>query len=722
MKKVAFYSVIFGILLVVSLASSSKNFIFDETKLQDSTSVIREFHKKAYTPHAPVVITSDADFVSQGWPGDGSENAPYLIQDLNITSSARCISISNTDVHFKIVDCFFSPNVSLQGTGIYLYDAVNGTIAGCEFEDLTYGIFVADTVDGNISNNNFRNCNWWGIYVEYTSDFLISGNDIRDANGGGVSLLYSDNNTVSFNDINATLFANINVCSSDYCDILNNSIGVWVNWGLEARSSIGVIFANNTFYDEFYGLKLRDCEFCTLENNVFEKEGFSVQGDEIEHFMSNSFENNIVESEPIAVLVNRSSETLDASAYGQLFLFNSSDCVVEDGNFDDRLIGVSLAFCSNSIVRNIDSIYNPICLVELRTCDNTEISLCNVSDSYNQGFLVINSDNCSVTECRAMWSDTTSGFGVSIGNNYNVTISDCSFGASGSFSGSGIWGEHNTGCWIINNDMQGRTGVFQNRMDNSTFMNNDFHGLQFAGLRFLDSTNLTVVSNSFHDNEGYGIDIEEDCEDIRIFNNTFINNELGNARDNGVKNNWDDGVSLGNQWDDYNGTGVYSIPGSAESADNYPVFLPEDVLPTIIGPGDKEFSTAVASYTLIWDPHDNHPKSYELYLNGSLIESGSWSGESIEHSSSIVGAGVTNITLIVYDLSGNFATNTVIVTIVSSTATETTTTTTETTTIAGPVSGENWWETEMLGMPMLWILGIGCVVVVLVIVIILKRK
>jgi hypothetical protein len=77
----------------------------------------------------------------------------------------------------------------------------------------------------------------------------------------------------------------------------------------------------------------------------------------------------------------------------------------------------------------------------------------------------------------------------------------------------------------------------------------------------------------------------------------------------------------------------------------------------------------------------------------------------------------------VYDASGNFAADTVIVTLeFPTTSTETTTTTTETTTIAEPVSGENWWEAEILGMPMLWILGIGSIVVVLVIVVILKRK
>ena len=65
---------------------------------------------KAYTPHDPISINSDADFAAQaaseGWPGDGSEGNPFIIQDLEIdASSQHGIGISFTTAHFAIRNC-----------------------------------------------------------------------------------------------------------------------------------------------------------------------------------------------------------------------------------------------------------------------------------------------------------------------------------------------------------------------------------------------------------------------------------------------------------------------------------------------------------------------------------------------------------------------------------------------------------------------------------------
>nr|MDO8114050.1 hypothetical protein [Candidatus Sigynarchaeota archaeon] len=64
--------------------------------------------KAAYTPHAPIIIASDEDFVAQGWPGEGIPKDPFVIERLNITSTATCISVSNTKAVFEIRDCLLS--------------------------------------------------------------------------------------------------------------------------------------------------------------------------------------------------------------------------------------------------------------------------------------------------------------------------------------------------------------------------------------------------------------------------------------------------------------------------------------------------------------------------------------------------------------------------------------------------------------------------------------
>ncbi|MFW9976134.1 MAG: hypothetical protein ACFFDQ_12760, partial [Candidatus Thorarchaeota archaeon] len=73
--------------------------------------VINEVRKfqSSYAPHGPIFITSNQDFIDQGWPGNGSESNPYMIEGLNITSPQICIEIRNVDVHFTVKDCYLQP-------------------------------------------------------------------------------------------------------------------------------------------------------------------------------------------------------------------------------------------------------------------------------------------------------------------------------------------------------------------------------------------------------------------------------------------------------------------------------------------------------------------------------------------------------------------------------------------------------------------------------------
>ncbi len=69
-------------------------------------------------------------------------------------------------------------------------------------------------------------------------------------------------------------------------------------------------------------------------------------------------------------------------------------------------------------------------------------------------------------------------------------------------------------------------------------------------------------------------------------NQLGYNGESNASDEEGTDNSWDDGVSLGNYWGDYDGTGVYTIPGSTGSVDRYPrkmtVTIPPEVLVVIV--------------------------------------------------------------------------------------------------------------------------------------------
>ena len=521
----------FGLLLVILLGLviiSDVPIIIEResTRVASPPSVHVE---SQYSPHDPIVITSNQDFVDQGWPGNGIKGNPYLIQDLSITSSERCISISTTDVYFKIIDCYFFNVTDWNNCiGVSLEEADNGVIENCTFFNMLYGVYIR----------------------------------------------HSDNITIVFNEIDTTTYASINLYQSSGCEVFNNSIINIRNIGINADEVVDVLFENNSFSNEFYGMTLDESVNCTLKNNEFEKVGLWIRGTESDHFLTNIFESNTVDTKPISVLTNRSSETIDASSHGQLFLFNSSDCIVENAVFSDRSVGVSLAVCNNCLVKNLNSTYSQICLVELQLCNNTQVARCNIAESYNAGFRFLYTVDCSLIECETGYSPIHYDYGVGIDmyNNVNTTI------FHNVFHVRGISGVENIDCLIIDNTVEGIasvgcSGIHFSDSHNITLRGNELHELDI-GIEFAwGSTNCTIFDNLIHDNHRYGIKLGENevaCEGFRIYNNSFWYNDLGHAIDNGNSNYWDDGISLGNQWDDYNGTGVYDIPGSAGSVDHFP--------------------------------------------------------------------------------------------------------------------------------------------------------
>ena len=65
------------------------------------------------------------------------------------------------------------------------------------------------------------------------------------------------------------------------------------------------------------------------------------------------------------------------------------------------------------------------------------------------------------------------------------------------------------------------------------------------------------------------------------------------------------------------------------------------------------------SGTVTWNPSSEFPSNYEVYVNGTLTEEGSWIGGTISFDTSSLLPGTYNITLVVYDEVGNSASSTV---------------------------------------------------------------
>ncbi|MGY5876781.1 MAG: NosD domain-containing protein [Candidatus Thorarchaeota archaeon] len=224
-----------------------------------------------------------------------------------------------------------------------------------------------------------------------------------------------------------------------------------------------------------------------------------------------------------------------------------------------------------------------------------------------------------------------------------------------------------------------------NIIDNNTCNGNSKNGIYLAfsnfdivsnntirrnleyGVRISDSSsNNTILSNSISDNIDYGVHCSSDTDNNLIYLNVIAYNDIANALDDGTDNHWNT-TGIGNYWEDYSGTGVYLITGSAGSTDYHPFVFSDTTPPTIDHPADLEYIEDSTGHTIMWTPYDNYPSHYVIYQNGSEVTSTGWDGSYITVNVDGLSEGVFNYTIVVYDIHGNWVSDMVTVIVVQDT-------------------------------------------------------
>ena len=127
----------------------------------------QSLNKINYIPHAPIEITSNADFASQGWPGNGTELNPWRIEGVMIDGDANgyCIKIDYTTDYFKIQNCLL---LNASGNTIY-YDS-----------EISLEQVENATIQDNVINNNFKGTSTViaGISIDTCKNIRIINNTI----------------------------------------------------------------------------------------------------------------------------------------------------------------------------------------------------------------------------------------------------------------------------------------------------------------------------------------------------------------------------------------------------------------------------------------------------------------------------------------------------------------------------------------------------------------
>jgi parallel beta-helix repeat protein len=200
---------------------------------------------------------------------------------------------------------------------------------------------------------------------------------------------------------------------------------------------------------------------------------------------------------------------------------------------------------------------------------------CYIADNFEYGIYLkdVKNDTASILNNLIFGNGIA---GVSLSSCDQVRIENNLF----TENAKGINLENSNYCTISNNTISvSEYGINICNGDNNLIVNNTLKENSKNGLLVDCESRLnSIIANEFNNNTLEAINIDDLCNNILIYHNSFIFNNLAGisqAIDNGLHNSWFfNDTSEGNFWNDYDDSGFYQISGSANSTDQYPLANP----------------------------------------------------------------------------------------------------------------------------------------------------
>jgi parallel beta-helix repeat protein len=196
---------VIGLFLIYSMIIPHSDYV-DNGILEDNSN---EINLSEYSEHDPIIITSNEDLASQGWPGAGTLEDPYILSGINITETTDSILISNnllsggSGVHMEnaeniqISSCFIYGILDTwsssyygyyYGTGIVASDCDKCTVSKNIIWNVRNGIHLSKGSNWDIYNNTIMNCTIQSIFSLEMEDISISNNNLSGSHSTDIDL------------------------------------------------------------------------------------------------------------------------------------------------------------------------------------------------------------------------------------------------------------------------------------------------------------------------------------------------------------------------------------------------------------------------------------------------------------------------------------------------------------------------------------------------------
>jgi parallel beta-helix repeat protein len=661
-------------------------------------------------PHATIDIYGDGDFISQGWPGSGTELAPYRIENLNITGGSNdpCIDIRDTRAYFIIKNCTLTgPS---NDDAIQLINATNGLIRDSEILDSLGAIYASSssnlTITDNWCNNTGSGIGLWGPRMTVTNNTITWGpnygirigdgdnsivfnNTIMGSNNIGIEVDDSSNATVTNNTCHDLWWGYWIHGTSDYCTFANNSayngyfgVNVGSNWATIVHNNITLIersafylaaerctVASNSFSDSGVGMWLWWGIYNTIENNTCYQNDQGIVVNGTSH--DNSFIGNIIDSNTESVIDNGTANFFGTNYW--------SDYLGTDGNAD----GIG----------------------------DTPYSIPGSAGNEDPHPLM----TPSTPRFGTSWIDVPADQHVEFGDGFRYTM-NCTAPAPIYWWLTGLYSDDFAidSSGVITNS----TAMDWPRTTGLTVWGRNIYSYAISA-SFLVNLSDTLAPtwdetpvDQFHEYVGWtqAFGYNLNASDITGIDHYWVNDTAKfSIQSSGLLRNeviLEIGVVYWLEVRAYDPYGHYCTA-------TFKISVGDTIIPVIEGPEDEEFTEGVQGHmTIEWEVSDQSLQSYTVLLNGSEIESGTfvYAFETVWHQVTLTGlsVGVYNYTIVVEDEVGHVVSDTVLITINPHTLPTDTTTDTV---IPPPIPFE-----------IIVAIGLIGVVVVIIVIVLLRRR
>ncbi len=608
----------------------------------------------SHTPHAAILIQSNADFTAANGVvgGSGIPDDPYLIAGWEITNldTMEAIFIRDTDASFVIRDVYVHQPPGLGFAGIRFIEVSNGRIEESTVAGFAWDLSLEFTSNLTVARNNLSHADL-GVQVWYPNDTLpgvvVSDNNVSGT-GVGVSVSGGGRATIAGNLVSSNSYG-IRVDQSSNVSLVSNSLSNNQFQGMLVTGSSYLTIESNDFSRNGAGLWLTESLNATVRGNTFDHDGLVVLGSSVPTRSSHSIAvDNLVNGKPIRYFKEESGLVVDGLEMGQLIVVDSTDVSIANVSADHTDVGLELAQVQGASIRDSNFSYNDQGVFVTNSSDiliahisvwftnqtylpsipakgsgvhvassrNVTVSLSDLSRNEGAGLFadrpsenVTVSDSALVNNSVAIQVSSVAGLtitdnrfdrnsaGMVITDSNDVVLRDSSIERS-------IWSSAGfmsiTNLTVFGNRIAANMGSFCVRLTHIlTVAHNAFESNKGPGLCLDSSFDANITDNRFANNTAQGLQVY-DSERIRTFGNAFADNYVyggSQAYDSSPNpNTWDDGYPPGgNFWSNYRGADQCSGPG-------------QDVCNGPDGIGDTPYAIQVHGadrYPLMRPPHDD---------------------------------------------------------------------------------------------------------------------